>query len=189
MNYIACQAPLSMGFPSQEYWSLLPFPPPGDLCDLEITPESLKSAALVSGFFILLLAPPGKPLYEPLSRVWLFATPWTTHTRLPCPSLPPGVCSNLCPLSWWCHPTLILCCPLLLLPSIFSSIKVFYNESALYIRCPKYWSFSFSISPSNESSELISFRTDWFDLLAVQGTLKSLLQYHNYLVKGLSIII
>ena len=74
---------------------------------------------------------------------------------------------------------LILCCPLLLLPSIFSNIKVFSNESALCIRWPKYWSFSFSISPSNEYSGLISFKMDWLDLLAVQGTLKSLLQHHS----------
>ena len=73
---------------------------------------------------------------------------------------------------------LILCCPLLLLPSIFPSIRVFSNESALLIRWPMYWSFSFSISPSNEYSGLISFRMDWLDLLAVQGTLKSLLQHH-----------
>ena len=73
---------------------------------------------------------------------------------------------------------LILCHPLLLLPSIFPSIRVFFNESALHIRWPKYWSFSFSISPSNQYSGLISFRIDWFDLLAVQGTLKSLLQRH-----------
>ena len=71
---------------------------------------------------------------------------------------------------------LILCCPLLLLPSIFPSIRVFSNESALHIRWPKYWSFSFSISPSNEYSGLISFRMDWLDLLAIQGTLKGLLQ-------------
>ena len=74
---------------------------------------------------------------------------------------------------------LILCHPLLLLPSIFPSIKVFTNESVLHIRWPKYWSFSFSISPSNEYSGLISFRMDWLDLLAVQGTLKSLLQHHS----------
>ena len=74
---------------------------------------------------------------------------------------------------------LILCCPLLLFPSVFASIRVFPNESVLRIRWPKYWSFSFSISPSNEYSGLISFRMDWFDLLAVQGTLKSLLQHHN----------
>ena len=74
---------------------------------------------------------------------------------------------------------LILCCPLLLLPSIFPSIRVFSNESALHIRWPKYWSFSLNISPSNEHPGLISFRMDWLDLLAVQGTLKSLLQNHN----------
>ena len=74
---------------------------------------------------------------------------------------------------------LILCCPLLLLPSIFPSIRVFLNESALCIRWPKYWSFSFSISPSNEHPGLISFRMDWLDLLAVQGTLKGLLQHHS----------
>ena len=74
---------------------------------------------------------------------------------------------------------LILCCPLLLLPSIFLIIRVFSNESVLCIRWPKYWSFSFSISPSNEYSGLISFRIDLFDLLAVQGTLKSLLQHHS----------
>ena len=74
---------------------------------------------------------------------------------------------------------LILCCPLLLLPSVFPSIRVFSKESVLYIRWPKYWSFSFSISPSNEHPGLISFRRDWLDLLAVQGTLKSLLQHHS----------
>ena len=73
---------------------------------------------------------------------------------------------------------LILCCPLLLLPSVFPSIRVFSNESALRIRWPKYWSFSFNISPSNEHPGLISFRMDWLDLLGVQGTLKSLLQHH-----------
>ena len=74
---------------------------------------------------------------------------------------------------------LILCHPLLLLPSIFLSIRVFSNESALHLRWPKYWSFSFSISPSNEHPRLISFRMDWLDLLAVQGTLKSLLQHYS----------
>ena len=74
---------------------------------------------------------------------------------------------------------LILCCPLLLLPSIFPSIRVFSNELAILIRWPKYWSFSFNISPSNEHPELISSRMDWLDLLAVQGTLKSLLQHHS----------
>ena len=74
---------------------------------------------------------------------------------------------------------LILCCPLLLLPSACPSLRVFSNESVLRIRWPKYWRFSFSISPSNENSGLISFRMDWFDLLAVQGTLKSILQHHS----------
>ena len=74
---------------------------------------------------------------------------------------------------------LVLCCPLLLLPSVFHSIRVFSNESALHTRWSKYWSFSFSISPSNEYSGLISFRISWFDLFAVQGTLKSLLQHHS----------
>ena len=74
---------------------------------------------------------------------------------------------------------LILCCPLLLLPSIFPSNRVFSNKSALHIRWPKYWSFSFNISPSNDHPGLISFRMDWLDLLAVQGTLKSLLQHHS----------
>ena len=74
---------------------------------------------------------------------------------------------------------LVLCCPLLLLLSIFPSVRIFSKESALHIRWPKYWSFSFSISPSNEYSGLISFRIDWLDLLAVQGTLRSLLQHHS----------
>ena len=99
------------------------------------------------------------------------------HARPPCPSPTPGVHPNLYPLSRWCH--LILCHPLLLLPSIFPSIRVFSNESALRIRWPKYWSFSYNISPSNEHPGLISFRKDWLDLLAVQGTLKSLLQHHS----------
>ena len=82
-------------------------------------------------------------------------------------------------VGWWCHPTLILCHPLLILPSIFPRIRVYSNESVLRIRWPEYWSFSFSISPSDEYSGLISFRMDWLDLLAVQGTLKSLLQHHS----------
>ena len=99
------------------------------------------------------------------------------HTRPPCPSPTPRVYSNSSPLSQWCYPTISSSChPLLLLPSIFPSIRVFSHESALHTRWPKYWSFSFNISPSNEYSGLISFRMDWLDLLVVQGTLKSLLQ-------------
>ena len=115
-----------------------------------------------------------------LSRVRLLVTPWTsarqaslsiTNSR----SLPKLMSIKSVMLS----NNLILCCPLLLLPSIFPSIRVFSNESALRIRWPKYWSFSFIISPSNEHLGLISFRMDWLDLLAVQGTLKSLLQHHS----------
>ena len=102
------------------------------------------------------------------------------HTRLPCPALSSRVCSNSCPLSWWCHPTILSSIlPLVLLPSIFPNIRVFSNESALLIRWPNYWNLSFSISPSNGYSGLISFRIDWFDLLAVQATFKSLLQHHS----------
>ena len=99
------------------------------------------------------------------------------HTRLSCPSPPPRARSNLCPLMPSNH--LILCRPLLLLPSIFPSTRIFSNESALCIRWPKYWRFSFSISPSHEYSGLTSFWIDRFDLLVVQRTLKSLLQYHS----------
>ena len=101
------------------------------------------------------------------------------HTRFLCPSPSPGVCSNSCPLSRWCHSTISSSVVPFLLPSIFPSIRVLSNESVLHIRWLKYWSVSFSISPSNIYSGLISFRIDWFDLLAVQGTLKSLLQPHS----------
>ena len=95
------------------------------------------------------------------------------HSRLPCPSPTPGAYSNSCPSRQRCHPAISSSvAPLLLPPSIFPSIRVFPNESVLRIRGPKYWSFSFSISPSNEHPGLISFKMDWLDLLAVQGTLK-----------------
>ena len=100
------------------------------------------------------------------------------HARHPCPSPTPGTGSDLMSIkSVMPSNHLILCCRLLLLPSIFPSIRGFSNESVLHIRWPKYWSFSFSISPCNEYSGLISFSIDWFDLLAVQSTLKSLLQH------------
>ena len=101
------------------------------------------------------------------------------YARPPCPSPTPGVCPNSCPESVTPSNHLIPCHPLLLLPSIFPSIRFFSNESALCIRQPKYWNFSFSISLSNEHPRLISFRMDWLDLLAIQGTLKSLLQHHS----------
>ena len=99
------------------------------------------------------------------------------HARLPWLSPTPRTYSNSCTLSWWCHP-IISSSLFLLPPSIFSSIRVITNES-FRIRWPKYWSFSFSISPLNECSGLISYRIDWFDFLAVQGTLRSVLQQHS----------
>ena len=162
-------------------------PPSGDLPNRGTEPASLTSPALAGGF--LQLTPPGKLLerhsiqfssVQLLSRVRLFAAPCTaaglvslsiTNSR----SLPkPMSIESVMPSN-----NLILCHPLLLLPSIFRSIRVFSNESALHIRCPKYWSFSFNIISSNEHPGLISFRMDWLDLLAVQGTLQSLLQHHN----------
>ena len=117
---------------------------------------------------------------QSLSRVRLFATPWTAARQA---SLSITNCrSSLKPTSIVSvKPSnhLILCCPLLLPPSIFPSIRVFSNESALCIRWPKDWSFSFSISPSNEHPGLICFRMDWWDILAVQGILKGLLQHHS----------
>ena len=117
---------------------------------------------------------------QSLSHVQLFATPWTAAhqaslslTNSQSPPKPMSI-ESVMPSN---H--LIFCHPLLLLPSIFPSIRVFSNESALLIRWPKYWSFSFSISPSNEHPGLISFRMDWLDFLAVPGTLKSLLQHHG----------
>ena len=120
---------------------------------------------------------------QSLSHVRLFVTPWTAARQaslsftISWSLLKPTSIESVMPSK---H--LILCRPLLLLPSVFPSIRVFSNELALHIRWPKYWSFSFS--PSNEYSGLVSFRIDWFDLLAVQGTLKSLLQYHNLKASG-----
>ena len=172
-----------MGFSGQEYWSWLPFPSPGDFPDPGTEPRSpaLQVDSLPS-------EPPGKPLelscqfssVQSLSHVWLFVTLWAAACQ--------AALSITNPLSLFKFMSsesvmpsnyLILCHLLLLLPSIFPSKRVFSNESVLHIRWPKYWSFSFSISPSNEHSGLISFRMDWLDLLAVQGTLKSLLQHHS----------
>ena len=117
---------------------------------------------------------------QSLKRVQLFATPWAEECQV---SLSITNSRNLLKFmsieSVMPSTHLILCCPLLLLPSIFPSIRVFSNESALQITWPKYWNFSFSISPSNEYSGLISFRIDWLDLLEVQGTLKRLPQHHS----------
>ena len=172
-----------MGFSRQEYWSGLPFPSPGDLPNPGIEPRytALQTDALSS-------EPPGKPFYfSRLSSVQFSLSVVSDslpphelqHTRPPCPLPTPGVHSNSRPLSWWCHPAISSCHPLLLLSLIPPSIRVFSNESTLRMRWPKYWSFSFTISPSNEHPGLISFRMDWLYLLAVQGTLKSLLQHHS----------
>ena len=116
-----------------------------------------------------------------LSHVWLFVTPWTSARQA---SMSVTNSQSLLKLmsieSVMPSSHLILCCPLLLLPSTFPSIRVFSKELVLHIRWPKYWSFSFSISPSNEYSGLISFRMDWLDFLAVQGTLKRLLQQQSW---------
>ena len=112
--------------------------------------------------------------------VQLFATPWTTARQASLSITNSQSLLKLMSIKWVMPSNhRILCCHLLLLPSIFLRIRVFSNESVLRIRWPKYWSFSFSISPSNEYSVLISFRMDWLDFLAVQGTLKSLLQHHS----------
>ena len=109
------------------------------------------------------------------------------HARPPCPSPTPGVHSNSCPLSWWYHPAISSSCHLLLLPPVPPSIRVFSNESTLRMRWPKYWSFSFSISPSNEYPGLISFRMDWLDLLAVHCSVHYILQtYISYTRKFLT---
>ena len=121
-----------------------------------------------------------KDSVQSLSRVWLFVTPWTATRRASLSIINSWSLLKLMSIeSVMPSSHLILCRPLLLLPSIFPSIRVFSSESILRIRWPKYGSFSFSISPSNEYSGLISFRMDWFDLLAVQGTITSLLQHHG----------
>ena len=117
---------------------------------------------------------------QSLSRVRFFATPWTAACQASLSFTNSWSLLKLMSIELVMPSNhLIFCHPLILLPSIFPSIRVFSNESVFHIRWPKYWSFSFSISPSNEYSGLTSFRTDWLDLLAVQGTLQSLLQHHS----------
>ena len=179
---VAHQAPLSVGFPRQEYWSEFPYFSSGDLPDPEIKPTS---RALAGRFFIT--EAPGKPKIlvqfssvQLLSCVWLYATPWigAHQASLSIPSSRSALrLTSIESVMPSIH--LILGHPLLLLTPILPSIRVFSNESTLRMRWLKYWSFSFSIIPSKEHSRLISFRMHWLDLLAVQGTLKSLLQHHN----------
>ena len=164
-------------FSRQGYWSGLPFPSPGDLPNPGIEP---RSPALQADSLPTELQGKHISSVQSLSRVQLFATPWIaacqaslsiTNSRS---SLRLTSIQSVMPSS---H--LSLCRPLLLLPPIHPSIRVLSNESTLHMRWPKYWSFSFSIIPSTEIPGLISFRMDWLDLLAAQGTLKSLLQHHT----------
>ena len=171
MDCIARQAPLSMGFFGQEYWSGLPCPPTGDLSDSGIKPASLTSPALAGMFFVVVQSlsqkikiclcdpkdcnTPGFPVLHYLPELAQTHVHWVSDAIQPSHPLssPPPPAFDL------------------------SSIRIFSKESALHIRWPKYWSFS--SSTSNEYSGLISLRIYWSDLLAVQGTLKSLLQHHS----------
>ena len=186
-----------MKFSKQEYWSGLPFPSPGDLPNPGIAPGSPALQA-----YALLSEPPGKPLWgdgvlinlivgitlqyiclsnlhissvQSLSRVQLFAIPWLAARQAPLSITNSQSLLKLMSIESVMPSNHLILCHSLLLPSIFPSIRVFSNESALHSRWPKHWNFSFNISPSNEYSGLISFRMDRLDLLAVQGTLKSLL--------------
>ena len=116
---------------------------------------------------------------QSLSHVRLFATPWTEACQASLAITNSWSLLKLMSIELVMPSNHLILCHPLLLPSIFPSISLFFNKSALRIRCPKYWNFSFSISPSNEHPGLISFRMDWLDLLAVQGTLKSCLQHHS----------
>ena len=181
-----------MGFPREEYWRGLPFPSPGYPPDPGTeTPSPISPAFQVDS---LLLEPSGRTFPSSLGIIFPSKIQFSSVTQICLTLCDPMDCSMpgfpVITSSWsLLKPVsiesvmpsnhLILCRPLLLLPSIFPSIRVFSNESVLHIRWPKYWSFSFSISPSNEYSALISFRLDWLGLLAVQGTLKSLLQHHS----------
>jgi len=146
----------------------------------QILSPLIKPDRNVGQIIMWLILPRSASSVQLPSRVWLLVTPWTTVRQA---SLSITNSRSLLKLmsieSMMPSNHLILCHPLLFLPSIFPSIRGFSNESVLWIRWPKYWSFSFSISPSNEYSGLISFRKDWLDLLAVQGTLKSLLYHHS----------
>ena len=173
---IACQASLSMNFPRQEYWSGLPFPAPGDLPEPGVKPMSLVSRALAGSFFTSWATGDTNicnvVVVQSFSCVWLFVTPWTAACQVPFSFIVSWSLLKFMSIkSVMLSNHVILCCPLLL-PSSFPA-SVFSSEPALHIRWPN--CRSFSISPSNEYSGLISFRIDWFNILAVQGTLKCLL--------------
>ena len=183
------QVPLSMEFSRQEYWNEVSFPSQGDLPNSGIKLVFLASLTLAGRFFTTRANlgswnTPSDQIRsdQSLSRVRLFATPWIAARQVSLSitnsqsSLRLMSIESVMPSSHF-----ILCRPLLLLPPIPPSIRVFSNESALCMRWPKYWSFSFSIIPSTEIPGLISFRMDWLDLLAVQGTLKSYTIHKNQL--------
>ena len=187
------QAPLFMEFPKQKYWNVLPFPSPGHLPDPGIEPIS---PAWQADFSLLDYqeSPNRKQHNDHSSKEWINKTcsvQSVGSVTQSCLTLRPHELQHLSITNSWSllkittiesvMPSnhLILCHLLLHPSSIFPSIRVFSKESAVHIRWPKYWSFSFGISPSNEYSELISFRMDWLYLLAVQETLKSLLQHHS----------
>ena len=173
---VACQASLSMKFSRQESWSKLPYPSPEYILNPRSKPVSLTSPVLVGGFFTTSAT---NCSIQSLSCVRLSVTPWTaTHQTSLSITNSQSLLKLMSIVSVMPSSHLILSRPLLL-PPILASIRVFSKESALRISWPKYWSFSFSISPSNEYAGLISFKMDWLDFLAVQGTLKSLLQHHS----------
>ena len=171
LQTVAHQASLSMDSSRQEYWSVSPCPPPGHLPDPGIKLTSLTTLA----GRCLTTSATKKPQVQfssvqSLSHVWLFATPWTTACQASLSIIKSQSLLKLMSIeSVMPSNHLILCHPLLFLPSIFPIVRIFSNESVLPIMWPKYWSFSFSISPSNEHPGRISFRMDWLDLLVAQG--------------------
>ena len=152
----------------------------GELLECPILLSWSKSLFLILVIISIFFFFYGFSSVQLLSRVWLFATPWITARQASSSITTPGVYSNSCPLSWWCHPT--ISSSVIPFSSCLQSFPASgsFQMSVLHIRWPKYWSFSFSISPSNEYSGLISFRMDWLHLFAIQGTLKSLLQHHSW---------
>ena len=173
---------MSMGFSRQEYWSGLPWAPPGDLPDSGMKLVSLNLLHWQADSLPLVL--PEKPCVFS-SAQWPVASDslWPhglQHTRPPCPSPAPRVYSNSCSLSQWCHPAISSSImPFTSCPQSFPASRSFETSQLFASGGQKIWSFSFNISPSREYSGLISFRMDWFDLLAAQGTLRSLLQHHS----------
>ena len=185
---VAHQAPLFMEFFGQEYWSGLPCSPPKDLPNPGTEPRAPVLPALQA--HSLPLSHLGNPVWVVIfaSQQFLFNRsvgsdslwpPWTAACQASLSFTISQSFLKLMSIESVMPSTHLILCHLLLLPSEFPSIRIFFNESALCIRWSKYWSFSFSISPSNEYSVLISFRVDWLDLLVVQGNLKSLFQHHS----------